>query len=892
MSTNKPWSEVRAALEEALEKEPTERELYLQGLRESDPSLALEVEELLERDGEDDVSDGPAGDAWNTLLESGELPRGTRLGAYEVIATLASGGMGSVYRAERADAQFEKSVAIKLIKRGMDSDEIVRRFRQERQVLATLEHPGIARLVDGGVSSDGRPYLVMEFVDGVSIDAWCEEAAPALRTRLELFLHICDAVQYAHQRLVVHRDLKPSNILVGDDGQPKLLDFGVAKVLDTAGEGGGELTEERAFLGTPSFASPEQLRGERVTTSSDVYSLGVVLYQLLAGSRPFDLSRISREEAHRVVCHQAPQRPSQASKGAGVAPRELRGDLDNIVLMALRKEPERRYGSAAELAADLRRFLSGQPVEARPNTLRYRTSKFLSRNRVPVVTTLVLLGGLIAGLVTSARLYVEAAEAREDAVGRYEDMRRMAATLIFEVSGQMGPLEGSVRAREAIVTSALFYLDRLAQEGEADPTILHDLARAYLLLGDLQGGALSSNLGRREDARASYAKAEALIAELEARVPGGELAAALRAERDYRLADLELLAGESGAAEALLRRALEACPEGAESRAQRLTRSIALARLGDLHVREGRAAEAVECFEGVVREAELLASRDAEGPEPRRTLAVACNKLSEARFYAGEAEEAERLCRRACELVDDLIGEHAARGDFAQVYVSAYFWLGNLLLRKGDISEGIAALEAALEQSRQIVQADPENALARFNLGQGLQVLAGALSSAGRVDEASACLVEIQEGARRTLEIDPNDTKTLRQLGAASSTLAGIYIQLEDWPAAEHENGAALEVFERLRAAHPEEAAPRRDLASCLTNVGALHMAQAALETLPSPIRRSHAQAAEKSFAEARGHLQALADTGRLAPAVASFIGRLDSYERDARALLESISEP
>jgi eukaryotic-like serine/threonine-protein kinase len=333
---------------------------------------------------------------------------GETLGHYKIIEKIGSGGMGAIYLAERNDEEFQKQVAIKIIKRGMDTNEILRRFRTERQILANLDHPNIARLLDGGTTEDGLPYFVMEYIKGQPIDKYCDENRLSITERLKLFRNACSAVDYAHRNLVIHRDLKPSNILVTKDGTPKLLDFGIAKILrsDTASET-TEITETIYRVMTPEYASPEQIKGESVTVSSDVYSLGVLLYQLLTGHRPYKLKSRSPEEIARVICEDEPERPSTAiSRIAEVAPtdsvksqpttqeylcevrstvpeklcRQLRGDLDNIVLMALSKNPEERYSSVEEFSLDISRYLEGAPVRARKANSAYQSAAFLKRN--------------------------------------------------------------------------------------------------------------------------------------------------------------------------------------------------------------------------------------------------------------------------------------------------------------------------------------------------------------------------------------------------------------------------------------------------------------------------------------------------------------------------------
>lgn len=347
---------------------------------------------------------------------------GSSVGPYRIERRIASGGMGTVYLASRADAQFTQQVAVKVVKRGMDSEELVRRFRRERQTLAALNHPNIARLFDGGVTQDGRPYLVMEYVDGVPLDRYCEQHPLGTEARLRLFLRICDAVSYAHRNLVVHRDIKPTNILIATDGVPKLLDFGIATVLEAGGT--RDVTSANEQRLTPEYASPEQVEGGPVTTSTDVYSLGIVLFELLTGSRPYSFTVRTAPEIHRVVCSQSPPAPSAAvgrtgrraqpesdgetrlSLPANVAPdrlqRILKGDIDNIVLMAIRKEPERRYSSVEQFGDDIRRYLENRPVLARKDTFVYRASKFVRRNAlactIATAAGLSLMGG-IAGVV-------------------------------------------------------------------------------------------------------------------------------------------------------------------------------------------------------------------------------------------------------------------------------------------------------------------------------------------------------------------------------------------------------------------------------------------------------------------------------------------------------------
>lgn len=401
----------------------------LERLCGTDPALRAEVSSLLEhatRMGEflqtpalgSGIAERVLGDT-----DAGEDLAGQTIGPYKLEQRLAVGGMGAVYLAARADGAFRQQVAVKLVKRGMDSDEIVRRFRQERQTLAALNHPNIARLLDGGLTDSGRPYLVMEYVRGKPIDRYCRENGLTIEQRLRLFALVCGAVHYAHRNLVVHRDLKPGNIFIADDGTPKLLDFGIAKVLSEDRSVAATTIADQRRL-TPEYASPEQLEGRVMTTAGDVYSLGVVLYELLTERRPHRLETKTTREAERIVLAETPAAPSELLRsGGGVVGgeaaerwgRRLRGDLDNIVLMALRKEPERRYASAEQFAADVGRYLDGLPVIARKDTLGYRIGKFVRRNAIGVALAATAAALLLGGVVTMAWQSRELRRQRDDA---------------------------------------------------------------------------------------------------------------------------------------------------------------------------------------------------------------------------------------------------------------------------------------------------------------------------------------------------------------------------------------------------------------------------------------------------------------------------------------------
>ena len=470
------WERLATIFERALEARGEERAALLDQLCGSDETIRGEVEGMLQAH---EQSPGlmaerrlVGGEA--LLIES--LHDGARVGPYRILGQIGSGGMGDVYRAERADGAYRQTVALKVLRPGYRSAEMVRRFRIEREALARLVHPGIATILDGGALEDGRPYIVLEFVDGVPVTTYCAEHALLLRERLTLFLRIANTVQFAHGRLVVHRDLKPSNILVQPDGNPRLLDFGIAKLLDVDADASlGLATTPEVRLLTPDYAAPEQLRGESPGTSTDVYALGVLLFEMLTGSKPFCPMGRGVSALERAILEIPAPAPSSVVK-TPTERRRVRGDLDRIVLMALRKEPERRYASAAQFGEDVERFLSGRPVLARPDSVSYRFGKFVRRNRALVAgslaAALLLLGFGLTTAIQARRTARERDRAQRERVAA-EDVLGILTGLFERADPNKHPGGDTLR-----VTSLLDEAERAVDRLKNDPARQAALERA------------------------------------------------------------------------------------------------------------------------------------------------------------------------------------------------------------------------------------------------------------------------------------------------------------------------------------------------------------------------------------------------------------------------------
>ena len=504
-------------LAEVLERPPEQWDAFLAAACGNDPALRAEVLSLA---GRQTASHGfletPAyvfPDASTVGLDQGELEPGETLGDCKILALIGEGGMGEVYLAD--DTRLGRRVAVKLLKRHLH-DALGQRFRQEQRVLAGLTHPGIARLYNASVA-DGRAYLVMEYVEGDRLDDFCDKRCLSIDERLTLFRKVCAAVAYAHQNLVIHRDLKPANIRVTPEGEPKLLDFGIAKLVDPQADHDHAQTVTQYGAMTPGYASPEQLRGENVTTATDIYSLGVVLYELLCGRRPFDPHARRPVEAGReeTVTRPSGTEPvAEAAERRAATPARLRrrlaGDLDNIVLLAMRPDPARRYPSVSQLVEDIRRHLEGQPVAARKETLRYVGAKLIARNKAFTAAAALVLLTLVGGIIATSWQAHRADEQRRRADRRFDDVRRLADSLMGEIHDSVQTLAGSTPTRKLIVARALEYLDNLSKEADT-PALRLDMAAAYEKLGDVQGNPYFANLGDTGGALASYLKAKGLL---------------------------------------------------------------------------------------------------------------------------------------------------------------------------------------------------------------------------------------------------------------------------------------------------------------------------------------------------------------------------------------------
>jgi eukaryotic-like serine/threonine-protein kinase len=504
---------VEAIFHEAIAVPLDARAELVAALSNGDSELAAEVHSLLKASAAEETESASRS---SLSADPKSAAEARRIGPYQVDSLLGRGGMGAVYLAHRADGHFEQKVAIKLIDLPLATDVFRERFRQERQILAGLQHPYIARLLDGGVTQNGDLYLAMEYVDGVPIHSFCNQQHLSVPERIELFIRVCEAVQFAHQNLVVHRDLKPDNIFVAEDGTPRLLDFGTAKLLaQSPANTGRDLTREGFQSFTPQYASPEQVLGNPITTASDTYSLGVLLYLLLTEKLPYELKVLTTAEMLRVICKEPPRKPDHLADSSS----HIDSDLEAILLKALRKEPAERYRTAEQLAGDLRAYLDGRPVAARRGTIRYRAAKFVRRNRIAMAAASLIAVVLAAGIVGVLWQAKVANEERRRAEARSSDLRQLSSSLLSELDEAIKQLPGSTPVQKLLVTRVLEHLDRMASDAQGDRLTQLDLIDAYTRLGNIQGNGYDQNLGDPAGALVSLGKALAIAEPLAASAP-------------------------------------------------------------------------------------------------------------------------------------------------------------------------------------------------------------------------------------------------------------------------------------------------------------------------------------------------------------------------------------
>ncbi len=890
------WEKIKETFAQVLEIPSNQRAEFLTRVCDGDKNLQAEIESLLEayNETQQHLIENQEFAAAPLFETNGTNYAGKRFGNYKIIREIGRGGMGAVFLAERSDGEFDQQVALKIVRQTFAAADLERHFRRERQILASLNHPNIAKLLDGGVSDAGEPFIAMEFIEGEPILDFAEKRNLEIEDRLQLFLKVCDAVSYAHRNLIIHRDIKPLNVLVDKSGVPKLLDFGLAKIFDENMLDVSQTeTAFRAF--TPAYASPEQMRGKNITTASDVYSLGVVFYELLTGERPFQFEDKTYEEILRSIDTQEPLPPSAMIETAaksfafnvnaptevisegntappnnsrktresnnfrrtvsptfGIKPHVLRGDLDNIILKALKKEPSRRYSSVEQFSEDIRRYLANLPVLARPDTLSYRATKFVNRNRVSVIAGLLifltLIGGIFATVWQARR--AEANQARAEK--RFADVRGLSNALLIDIAPKIERLEGSTEARQALVAQSLKYLDSLAVESADDFVLQAELAAAYEKVGVLQGESRKPSLSDFRGAIASLEKAQDIRRRLLDINPNDTenrrlLAENLRLLGVRRMFQNDVEGGVRDGKEAvsIYEKLVAENPDSLPLKTALLETQIEDAVS---YVDLNRFAEAVPLLQQTASRIEKLRQTNPGDAEIWRIQAKCLAYLGYSLSWESRQPEAEAEMTRAVEITESLAARFPNDANYRQDLWRIY-QIAAGIYEEIDYARMYELGEKARRVMEETVALDRANAQARHNLAMTLSRLSVPVANLGKTDEAfahleraAAILSELQAKDPLNRGYDENLSSVFTRTGAAkykSGDLAG-----------------ALEAYEKSRssleaqvARDPANTRLQRNLNSMCADIGGIHGDY--IKITSGQTRQNHLEAAKENYRRA-----------------------------------------
>ena len=883
---NQDWEKIKDVFAQALELPVNRRADFLRQACDNNAALQAEVESLLlaheETEHFIEQQEFAAASAFGA---NGASYAGRQFGNYKIIREIGRGGMGAVFLAERVDGEFDQRVALKIMRQTFADAELERRFRLERQILASLNHPNIAKLLDGGISQTGEPFLAMEYVEGEPLLDFAEKQNLDVEDRLKLFLKVCSAVSYAHHNLIIHRDIKPSNILVDASGEPKLLDFGLAKIfsenpLDTS----QTETAFRAF--TPAYASPEQMHGKNITTASDVFSLGVVFYELLTGERPFHFENKSYEEILRSINTLDPPPPSSvvgnSSTGGHLQtkknydptqkrnesqtnggkddskfkiqnPKSLRGDLDTIALMALRKEPERRYQSVEQFARDIERHLNGLPITARPQTAAYRASKFIQRNKIAVSAVGLVILSLAAGLAIALWQANIARQQRIIAEKRFSDVRQLSNALLNDIAPKIERLEGSTEARQALVAQSLKYLDSLAVESADDLTLQAELATAYEKVGVLQGDSRKPSLNDFRGAIVSLEKAQKIrrrLLEINSKDAENRrlLADNLRLLGIRRMTQSDVEGGLRDGKEAvsIYEKLVAENPGSLALRTAYLeTRVEDAVGYSDL----SRFTEAVPLLEQAASEIEAVRRANPDDAEIQRVLAKCLAYLGYALSWESRQAQAEAKMTEAVSLTESLAARYPNDANHKQNLWTIY-QIAAGIYEEIDYARMFELSEKARQVAEEIVAADGANAVGKHNLARTYARLSTPAANLGKPDEAVVYLEKAEAIYSELRDKDPLNRGYDGEAGGLYKRIGDVRNQQRDFSAAiaAYQKGAAL--YEKKIENDAADTNSLSNLARTYAGIGSVHKAY--VETAAGrEARQTHLAAAKENYRRA-----------------------------------------
>jgi eukaryotic-like serine/threonine-protein kinase len=851
------WQKINELYHVAIDLGSGERIAFLKNECGDDEKLFAEVSNLVAAHQEADnfIENAVADNALEVLGNEAETPDlvGKKFGVYEIIEEIGRGGMGAVYLAKRSDSEFEKQVAIKIIKRGMDTDAVLNRFRNERQILASLEHPNITRLLDGGTTDDGLPYFVMEYIKGVPITEFAESRRLSIDERLDLFRQVCLAITFAHQRLIIHRDIKPSNIIVTNEGVPKLLDFGIAKLMNP--EGIGNETAQTATglrLLTPEYASPEQIHGLQITTLSDIYSLGVVLYELLSGQQPYQFKQRSLFEIANIINTEEPRKPSEIAtrrrgdaetqrqrktKTLEIPASQLRGDLDNIVLMAMRKEPERRYSSVEQFSEDIRRHLIGLPVIARSLNLKYRFAKFALRNKTAVALGTLIFLTLVGGIITTTYQSIRANRQAELTEKRFNEVRKLAKTVLFDYHDAIKDLPGSTPVRERLVRDALEYLNGLASESTNDATLQLELAAAYERVGDVQGGSLFANLGNTEGAIESYRKALNILQTSPISDTQTQETLTANASASQKLGGLLWEKGDTKSAleetqksKAIYEKLFSENPTNFDFRYQY---GGTIERIGQILLEQGDLVNAQKHFEQDIELLNGFSATEKKELKVRRSFSLAYEHLGGLFLQKADYENALENNTLALEIRQKLSSDFPDNADLRRTLSVSYYNQGEILAKLNRYPQAMDSYQKYTEIAQSLLAKDPSNEQYRGDTAYGLLRIGDMFVQSREYDQA---LLNYKKSQTMRTEDVTTDPTNLWKRSSLIESYAKIGKTLSKMGQVERGKAEAVSTFSMMEKTEvePENAAFRGFFAVTFMDLGETYKNLAEIKSISS----------------------------------------------------------
>lgn len=784
------WEQLKPILEVALTLNHADRDTYLKeacsgNIKQYETALRLLAHE------------SPVTLGLSEMIELTEplsmYQEGQIFGNYKLIKEIGRGGMGAVFLAERTDGEYDQKVAIKILQEGRTSDSLIHKLRNERQILANLKHPNIVNILDGGTTDQGIPFIVMEYVDGTVITDYIEEHNLSLQQRLDLFQKLCEVISYAHQKLIIHRDIKPSNILISQTGELKLLDFGIAKILDQQGQ---SFQETQQLFITPDYASPEHIKGQPLTTASEVYSLGILFYQILTGVNPFKSVQTSLSSMIERVCDYNPPPPSKLSEKTNA---KLNSDIDNICLKALRKDPKDRYQSVDHFSQDIDRYLKHLPVSATKDQWSYRAKKYLVRNQS------YLISGLIIFLITMAGLFSSVYQARE-ARAMFNDLRGLTGSILFEFYDGVANLDGATAVKELMVSKALTYLSKMENRNSDNPDLMHDVSYGYQRLGNIQGNSYYFNMGFAEDALKSYNKAVSISEKLVNQKPGNQKFIFNLSQAYMGMGDITYTLGQLDSTLLLYQKSNKLLSELTEKYPDTLNYWLALSesynRIGDVsgmygYANLGNTSLSISSYRQSTDILERILKKEPENNSIRHSLAAALTMLCSLYTGTGNYNKAVETGYKSISSFEALLKKDSTNYSRISYLLRVKNVMRDPLTEIMKMDEALILLKDVESRLLKSLAIDSKNQQTKSNLAINYNAIGRVLCTKGEYENAILQHQNAYSISKALLKDSENNFSIWRSIGQTAEFMGNAYFENKQYNNAKKEYDEAIAIFKK-----------------------------------------------------------------------------------------------